>query len=148
MAAGLASVRSVGGGVASAAFGGLKDSLLEIKDSVVSRQEAPPELVDAPTPEDRWFTPVTGWPTEVADLPPSIVPPGYKVPKWKPPSALIPNAREAPHLFEDLMDTTTKPRREQVLGAEDMGDAAAGGEQGEEGACMLTTGATSWPAYM
>ena len=55
--------------VASGALGGLKDSILEVKDSVVTRQEAPPELIAAETPADRWFTPKAGWPREVASFP-------------------------------------------------------------------------------
>ena len=84
----------------SGAVGGFKDALLEIKDSVVTRQEAPPELIAAETPADRWWTPDAGWPTSTAELPAEMVPEGYKVNKWKPPPALGPTATEAPHLFD------------------------------------------------
>ena len=87
-------------GVGRTAFGGLVDSVLEVKDSVIARQEAPPELIEAPTPDDRWWTPEHGWPKEVADFPAELTPPGYKVQKWQPPPDLVPTKREAPHLFD------------------------------------------------
>ena len=89
-----------GRAVVKGAIGGLKDSLLEIKDSVIARQEAPEELMQAPTPDDRWFTPHHGWPAEVSEFPPEHTPEGYKVPKWKAPPALTPTAAEAPHLYD------------------------------------------------
>ena len=55
---------------------------------------APGYDVDAPTLDDRWFTPTAGWPQSVA---PSDDDHGT----WKPPTALIPTAKDAPALYAD-----------------------------------------------
>ena len=63
---------------ARGAIGGLKDSLLEIKDSVVKRQEAPEELIAAETPDDRWWAPRDGWPKAPAPFPAALTPEGVR----------------------------------------------------------------------
>ena len=94
---------------ARGAIGGLRDTILEVKDSVIKRQEAPDEFIEAPTPEDRWWTPREGWPKQPAAFPAEKTPEGYKVKPWKAPPALIPTAAEAPHLFEgECLKTTLR----------------------------------------
>ena len=65
--------------------GGLKDSMLEVKASVIKKKRSPEELIAMPTPKDRWWTPERGWPGEVADLQDDYVPYGHKVAQWRPP---------------------------------------------------------------
>lgn len=81
-------------GAATLVAHGMADQIMLIKDSVVTRQQTPQELVDAPTPDDRWFQPARGWPEAVAPLPASLVPDAkeYKVPSWKAPPHLCPTA--------------------------------------------------------
>ncbi len=85
--------------VAEGAAGGLKDSMYEVKDSLIARQKVPDELIFAPTPRDRWWTPELGWVPVVDELPLTTSVAGYKVNRWHPPPALIPTQHEAPHLF-------------------------------------------------
>ena len=50
--------------------------------------------IDAPTPPDRWFTPAAGWPQSVELTDDDRGP-------WKPPTALIPTAKDAPAFFAE-----------------------------------------------
>ena len=79
--------------------------IFEVKDLLAAvaglDREASDALVAAPTPEDRWFTPANGWPSEPSSarfdsLP---LPSGFKASSWEPPPLLCLTASEAPHLF-------------------------------------------------
>ena len=68
----------------------------EMKDAVVTRQKAPDHLVDALTPEDRWFSPHRGWPLNPEPYPVEVTPSGYKISRWTPPPTLTPLADHDP----------------------------------------------------
>ena len=89
-------------GTAEMVVRGLANQALEIKDAVVSRKFTTQGLIDAPTPEDRWFTPSDGWPREVLPLPEELVPDPkvYKLPRGQPPPQLCPTSIQTPALFE------------------------------------------------
>ena len=76
------------------------DAYTELKDAVVHGAEANDDLVNMPTPEDRWFTPVLGWPSMPAKLPDKAIPAGYTVQDWSPPKALCPTAVDVKELFD------------------------------------------------
>lgn len=96
--------KGVATGAATIVVQGVHDQVVEIKDSIYARVQAPLELVDAVTPEDRWFTPESGWPTapSVAELDASITPDPkvYKPQQWRPPANLCPTATEMPSHFQ------------------------------------------------
>lgn len=69
----------------------VSDSYLELKDAVISREEASEDMLTAPTPSDRWFS--DGWAKNPAEMPASfmtLVPKGYKIVPWEPPPLLTP----------------------------------------------------------
>lgn len=101
---------------------GIADQILEIKDAVVARQAVPQLLIDAPTPEDRWFTPAAGWPAAPAELPAELSsdPKVYKSPPWKPPQAICPTAEQMPHIFEAAEQQAIGEVRVEVLQAEEL----------------------------
>ena len=77
-----------------------------VKDAlglIQGRPDTPQEMIDAPTPEDRWFTPQLGWPSSPAELSPALTAElpsdcTFKAKRWTAPPALIPTAAEAPQL--------------------------------------------------
>ena len=77
-----------------------------VKDAlglIQGRPDTPQEMIDAPTPEDRWFTPQFGWPSNPAELSPALTAElpsdcTFKAKRWAAPPALIPTAAEAPQL--------------------------------------------------
>ena len=75
--------------LAQGAVEGVQNSMLEVYDAVVERDNVPSELLEAPTPEDRWFDPVNGWPSAPAELPgpksSTTTASKYKPHTWEPP---------------------------------------------------------------
>ena len=46
--------------VARGGFGIVQDLSLELRDLVIQQPDIPQDWIDAPTPDDRWFTPEDG----------------------------------------------------------------------------------------
>jgi len=74
------------------------DAVDDVRHTVVPSARVPQELIDAETPEDRWFTPSAGWPAAPAPLHKPDLPKKYE--HWSPPHNLCPTAAEAPFLFD------------------------------------------------
>lgn len=73
----------------------VRDSYYELHDIVIRREEASEDLLTAPTPSDRWFTPRVGWPEAPVEMPDAYMaaaPKGYTLQKWTPPPRLSPTA--------------------------------------------------------
>ena len=97
-----------GARVTTGAYGLLKDTVLDVKDLVVSRADAPQPLIDAPTPEDRWYTSKEGWPqAAVEELPASLIAlagaSSWIPSRWTAPPALTPTESQEPHLFRERL---------------------------------------------
>ena len=99
---------TVGGGIFSGVrtavtgvVGAVTDTVMDVGTLIVGESDVDDSLVNAKTPEDRWFTPATGWPE---------APTGVK--KWKPPPSLVPNAEELPEHYADGDDIIGELRLE------------------------------------
>ena len=73
------------------------DYVGDLVDTVAPKDRVPKERIDAPTPEDRWFSPANGWPAEPAPLTGTGA---AKLPKWSPPEMLCPTMAEMPALYD------------------------------------------------
>ena len=119
-------VKGLAAGTAALAAGaveGVKDSMFEVYDAIVERENVPSELLEAPTPEDRWFDPKTGWPGSPAELPPATTKTSgskYKPHSWEAPPPLCPTARMAPELFERVAGQQIGEVRIEVLQCESL----------------------------
>ena len=64
--------------------------------------EWPAEELEQPTPGDRWFTPIGGWPLQPLALP--DVPAGHSAKPWAPPPLICLTGAEAPQHFDHVAD--------------------------------------------
>lgn len=94
-------------------MGGVKDAYNELKDLVVVREEASDDLINAPTPTDRWFTPPLGWPMEPQPMPSQATPAGYALQPWEPPPLLCPTRFHDNPSVGDLFE---QRQRKQLVG--------------------------------
>lgn len=109
---------SVGGNIFTRAFHAVADAVDDVVDGVKDLRDdltasglakVSKEDVDAPTPDERWFTPSLGWPRLTSSA------------EWKAPPPLCPTADEAPELFDDATtddDDAIGELRVEILEAE------------------------------